>query len=619
MALATTQSDGAGGDGNVSDFDMEDPDGGNRRGTKIPGKYGRLKELNSALKWSRGRLQKFREDRLKLVKQYVGFYYGEEHSQDRVPVNYILEMATIYIQRLAASEPRVLITTKYPQLKSFAETFSLALNHLVGKRLGFRATLQRAVLDAMFTRGTIKVGLNYTPGNMAGEHQNPAEPFADCVSLDEWVHDCQAKSWEQCAFMGDRYDIDYEFFKESGLFQNTDALKPVQKDSNEDRASQLTEGYTFYGHNSLYDAVQVWDIFLPKEKLILTIPAGKNAEDVVLRTVEWEGPEHGPYHFLGFNPVPDNILGVSPLFSIYDMHDAGNRLYNKLIRQGERQKNIGVVLDGDDTGAERIQRAKDGEIYRITGRGIEERNFGGINQQNLAFFMQMGNLLDQMGGNLKTLGGLGASADTLGQDQMITASASTRVANMTDEVYAFVQPIVRDLAWWLFYDPMVDLLLQRQIPGTDIQVPVQFNQEEREGDFLDYNFEIEPYSLQRESPQTRLAAVQNVINVLTPLAPLMQQQGIQINVEGYLRTIARYTNMTELQDFISFGNVSQQPENPIGQPPPDSKLSPSSTNRTYTRVSTSKPSSQGKMDAMMSTMLGAGIQDKEKNGMMTGG
>ena len=161
MATATTQSDGAGGSGDISQFDMEDPDSGHHRGTKIPGQYQRLQQLNSALKWSRGRLQKFREDRLKLVKQYVGWYYGEEHSLDRVPVNYILEMATIYIQRLAASEPRVLITTKYPQLKSFAETFSLALNHLVGKKLGFRATLQRAVLDSMFTLGIIKVGLNF--------------------------------------------------------------------------------------------------------------------------------------------------------------------------------------------------------------------------------------------------------------------------------------------------------------------------------------------------------------------------------------------------------------------------------------------------------------------------
>jgi len=152
------------------------------------------------------------------------------------------------------------------------------------------------------------------------------------------------------------------------------------------------------------------------------------------------------------------------------------------------------------------------------------------------------------------------------------------------------------------------MMLQRQIPGTNLQIPVRFNQEEREGNFLDYNFEIEPYSMQRESPQTRLATIQNVINVLTPLAPLMQQQGVSINIEGYLRTMARYTNMTELTDFISFGNPQQPTGNPIGTPP--TKMAPQ-TSRTYNRVSTSTPTQQGKNAAMVSTLLGARVQPKE--------
>ena len=62
-------------------------------------------------------------------------------------------------------------------------------------------------------------------------------------------------------------------------------------------------------------------------------------------------------------------------------------------------------------------------------QSINTFKFGGIDQQNLAFLLQVKNLFNYYGGNIDTLGGLGPQSSTVGQDRLISESASRRLAD----------------------------------------------------------------------------------------------------------------------------------------------------------------------------------------------
>jgi len=570
----------------------------------------RLGKLRTAMDWSIKKLETERKHRLAMLKQYVGFYYGEQHAADKVPINYLELSVLIFTQLLAATAPRVMVSTKFPHLQLMASDLALGVNHLIANEIPFRETLQRCVTDAQFGLGIVKVGL--AEGPKPGFTHDTTQPFCDTVSLDDWVHDCTAKFFEQCEYAGDKYILPYEAVMESDLYDKAarDKLKPSQWDNSDPKARGLVQGSDV---EEYYEHVELWDIWLPMERKILTLPAGTDGDSsLVLREVDWDGPENGPYHLLSFYDVPDNIMPLSPLAIIRDLHESSNLLYNKLARQAERQKTVSLVRRGaDEDGIRRIE-ANDGDMIGVDDpSAVGEASSGGPNQTNLAFFLSQTNLMDMLAGNLKSLGGLAPSAETLGQDQMLAAANSKRAVWMQDRVYNFVLPVIRDLACYLFYDPLIDLPLTARIGKED--VPIRFNAEMREGDFLDYNLSIEPFSLQRDTPQTKLALVNSVLQNLIPLMPIAQQQGVVPNIEGYLKLVGKLGNLPELESLVTFGAPQQQAPSPVGTPP----LKAAMTTRRYERVNRGGVTTQGKQQAMISTLLGAKTQPKEANMALT--
>ena len=185
---------------------------------------------------------------------------------------------------------------------------------------------------------------------------------------------------------------------------------------------------------------------------------------------------------------------------------------------------------------------------------------------------------------------------------------------MQHRTVEFAQGVMHDLAYYLWTDPLIELPLVKRVAGTSIEIPVTFSAEDREGDFLDYNIQIEPFSMQDQSPGQRLQTITQVFSqFIAPFAPMMQAQGIQINFQGLLRTVAKYTNMTELDDLLTFyGPRPGGDEQPVGDPP--STKNPFS-HRVYERVNRPGATRSGKDQALAQTLLGAGVQPAERDAM----
>lgn len=578
------------------------------------------KRLRDAMDKSRRLLKPFRDNRVDFIKQYVGSHYSDDGARDRVPVN-LIELATnIYARQLSAKSPKVLVATYKQEIKPKASLLELAINHLLSE-IWFDKTMRMVVLDALFGVGIIKVGM-YSHGKVEvdGFTHDVGQPFADAVHLDDWVHDMSARRYDEVQFAGNRYRLPLEYVQEAEEFdkkarQGLKATRKGEYDRGEsgDSADSISQGDT-PDKDEYVDFVELWDLWLPMENLVITLPCGGGAP---LREIEWEGPEPGPFHMLGFSEVPNNIMPLPPASLWLDLHDLSNRIFRKLGRQGERQKTILGIQDGAARDGELIVKAEDGDAIRMDNPGqAREYRFGGIDQPNMAFFLQLVDKFSYMNGNLDSLGGLSPQAQTLGQDEMLARSASKRVADMQDRVEGFVTNVIKSLAFYLWNDPLINLPLVKRMANTDISVPVRFTPEDREGDFLDYNIEIEPYSMQHESPGTRLQTINGLMNnVLMPLAGPMAQQGIQVNFEGLLKLIAKYSNMPEVSEIITF--VGQQATMPPqgadgGQVAP---AQPPVTTRNYVRTNRPGASRSGKDYAMMQTLLGKMPQPNEMAAM----
>jgi len=331
-----------------------------------------------------------------------------------------------------------------------------------------------------------------------------------------------------------------------------------------------------------------------------------------LRVTQWTGPEHGPYHILGFNEVPGNVMPLSPASVLIDLHELTNKIFRQLARQAERQKTITFANGKSIKDAERVVNANDGEVIRVDEvNGIKEVRYGGADQQNMLFAQQARQLFSYFGGNLDSVGGLGAQADTAKQEQLISGSASQRMASMGEHVQKWASGIINDLSWYLWHDPLINMPVVKRVEGTDIEVEERFSPETQEGDFFDYNINVNPYSLKEKTPSEQVQAVMQYLQFVGPYMPMMQQQGMNIDFDKLTDMVAEFGNIDKLKDIITFSGTPQEPQ-AIGEPTP--KIANMMGQNEYKHSYTSQSSLQGAENSMMS-MLGQGGGAGAQQGM----
>lgn len=560
----------------------------------------RIPSLVRAVDNSLKDLRPFREHRKEALDQYVGTHYSEEGADEKVPVNWIEIAVSIYRRLLVSSTPQVSVLTEHMPLRAGAHELELAVNYLL-RKMRFVETLKDVVLEALFGVGIAKVGL--ADSDDVSTLKSAGAYYCDSVSLEDWVHDTSASRFEEVAFCGNRYRVPLSYVMEHPRFDKaakdglnkSDRADWVSGDRDE-KAETLSHGPK--EHDEAFDkTIELWDFYLPRENLMVTMQKESSARPLWVR--EWEGPERGPYHLLCFEKVPKNIMPLPPVALWMDIHDLSNRLFRKLGRQAERQKWVLAVTGKDTEDGKKLVNASDGEaITMMDPTSSKEIRTGGPDQGNMAFWLNTRTLFNLVSGNIESLGGLGAVSDTLGQDKMVNANAGARLQTMQEETEAFSSGIIRDLGWYLWEDPFIELPLTKRVPGTKIEVPFTFDQESKDGTFFDYNFEIIQHSLRKPTPQERLASINQVLTqIIIPLMPVMQQQGIAFDFEKYLKTASKYMHIPELQEMLIYAAE----KHPGGEPVTSAK--PAGTERRYVRENVSRGPTPEARDAQMAMQM----------------
>ena len=128
--------------------------------------------------------------------------------------------------------------------------------------------------------------------------------------------------------------------------------------------------------------------------------------------------------------------------------------------------------------------------------------------------------------------------------------------------------------------------------------------------------EVDPYSMAAQTPQSRMAAINQVVQqVITPMMPLLQQQGIQFNVHEYMTKIASYLDMPDLPDLLNIGEPPQEQESSGHDTRP---TMPTQTQRTYERISRPGRTQRGDNQQLVNKLLGNKTGEAERNGQAAG-
>lgn len=564
--------------------------------------------LCATMKRARLALRRFREMRREAVRQYVGSRWSEEGADREVIVNLVNLYITTVSRSLIAKDPRFLYTTSSRENKPAVKAAQSWVNRRV-KQMGLKTHLTRVVVDALISMGIMKVSLASPAAAAAvGWNLQAGQPFAQRVDLDDFVFDVHARDFEEASFIGHRYRVPLWAVKDSPIYNRMarQKLTPSQDEpynaEGDERINVLQRSYYDISAEEFEDQVDLWEIYLPRQKRVITLAdnwiAGAEADDEPLLDQEWLGPDRGPYHFLCLGTVPGNAMPSAPVQNLMPLHELANSLYRKLGEQARRQKEVTFVSGGADNDGQRLINTNDGEATRIDNPDkLKQVIMGGPNQANFLFFEKTWQYFSKHGGNIEMLAGLAAQSKTATQDKMLDANSSGIMTSMAEDTTGFVESVGQALGWYWWHHPTQEMRTKFSLPGLpdyaiDRKVTPQQRQKQR-WDELDV--EVDPYSMQPQTPQSRIAAINSVVQAVQPFMQLAQQQGITFDLNAYVKMMSDYMNLPELTEVLTITEPPTNEAAPGGG-------SPAETTRNYNRRSMGADS-QGSQENDLSNQM----------------
>lgn len=567
--------------------------------------------LLKAIKSSRDALETYRRVRLAHIKQYCGSWYHEEVTDDKILVNVMNQAARIYTVALAANNPQVLVSTPRSENLPFSRRFEVNLNKLISD-MALDQTFRAIVLDAFFCLGVGVVMMRDTDTRFHGLLESeedvwldPGEPWLNRVSLDDLIVDMPAKERTKMRFCGHRYRADYEkVMDEPGYSKKVkDKLKPTSREAQDTTGAAREIGTDPSEDDDLKDMVWLQDVWIAENNAVVTMASELDLPPLIER--QWTGSQAGPYKFLSLGDVPDRIIPAAPAMNLIGQHRWLNRLYRRMEADSDAHRLVNVYPPGMDEDAERLRTAERNGWYRgKSPEQIKQFETGGVDQRDLAVATYLMDVFDRMGGNLQAMGGLGAQAATLGQEELIHGQLSRNVADMRMAVVSFASDCILDLGRLMWEDQTLELQSSVPVGNSGIEVRSDWTPDYRMGEFEDYEFRVEPYSMVFKTPEQKLQELFQVLQQIAPLWPMFQASGATLDAEAIVDEIARLKNRPEFKRFITFANPAMM----LGGDQNTVRQSPVTSRETVRKNVPTGGTAEARSSALIQSLLGGRSQ-----------
>ncbi len=557
---------------------------------------------------SRKKLDGIRASRRKLLDRAKGSEWFP--SDVGVPINQMAMQEWTLVQHLAGGEPRALVLPGSAGSEAAAYEQTLAIN-ATAQRVNLRRKFRRLVQDALYGIGICRIGMvrdkSIPLRDIAPELDEEGEVGigrieVQVISLESWVHDCQADCLEEREFCGHAYWVARE-----DIEKYLPGVKPSDLQAEEKRwidehgsemAGAISRGVDGEGQYALRDKYWLWDLWIPRENVIVTTPVNGTGEFAAVRP--WNSRPGGPYLFLYYRELPDQAMPLSIQADLALVHDSLNSTFRKLIDQTKEAKTVLGFKPGHEGDAEAIRDASSRQIVQMRDpNSVHEFNFNGPDQALLGMLLQTRELASIIGGNTDVLAGLGAQAPTATQEQMVSQNASGKVQLHEVDTANFQVEVFEAIRWYLYHEQIEPIPLIGQVEGTDVRFSTyydSFKAQSQPGAFNSYELKIEPYTGVYRSPEQRFQS-------LMMLWERLIMPGVQLGVldktpdmDRLLEIAAQYLDMPEVRGLLRFVAPEEQEMAASGE----ARQSPTTT-RNYIRRSAPGPTRAG--NAMMAMQM----------------
>ncbi len=537
-------------------------------------------------------------------------------SSEKTPLNQMAQQEMAILQHLAGGDPKSLVVPGGAGLNVAAYEQTLAVNK-VAQRLNLCRKFRRLVQDAIYGMGICRI-------SMVPDKRKPIRDVfpeldeegeiglnrlrLDVISLESWVHDCQADTMEEVEYCGHAYWVSKEDIQSylpgvSAKDLATEEKRWIDEHGHE-MAGAISRGVDGEGQDGFRDKYWLWDLWVPYSNQIITTPVNGTGELAHVRP--WESRPGGPYLFLYYRELPDQAIPISIMADVALVHDSLNSTFRKLIDQTRETKTVLGFKPGHEDDATRIRDAKSREVIQMRDPGaVQEFNFNGPSQELLAMLLQTRELASIIGGNTDVLAGLGAQAPTATQEQMVSAQAGGKIQLHEADTAKFQVEVFEAIRWYLYHEQVEPIPITKEAEGTDYRLQREFRASEMPGNFDSYEMKIEPYTNVYRSPEQRF---QSLVSLWQQLIMPGVQAGVVDSTPDMQRLMsiaAQYLELPEVKQLLR--PVTQEEQQMTGE----ARQSPTTT-RNYVRRSAPGPTRSGNaMQALQ--MMGSG-NGKEAQG-----
>lgn len=556
----------------------------------------------------------YRENLRNHASESAGAHYSDPPNaapaNPERPVNMISLYERIMMGHLVGGDPRMMVSTFNRKLRQYVSTLEDWGNRQLVK-MGFGDIMRGSVRHALYLMAVAKVALIApSEDRFGGYRKKTGEVGVQLIDFEDFVFDIRAKQFSECWYMGHRYCALLEEVQKSNLFNAKARKKLVAKDETDmniggdPKISTIGRG-AGTTNDSYEDYVELWEIYLRKENLVVTFDADGSYEEPLL-VQEWVGPPCGPFHILSYGEVIGNLVPKAPIMDLVDMHVSFNTLWMKCDNEASDAKNIVAYADVED--AAKIAKTPNGGYVGLKN----PKEIGtvqikpGPNQQTAVWATQTRDLFSRHAGNLDALGGLASQAETLGQEKLVTESASALVQSVGERTNQFGQQLMRAMAWYWWKSPYEEMSSTHSVPyAPDITAERKVTPMDRFGKpFDEMDILLDPYSVRAQTPQSKLMLIDAMMkNDILPFLPLFNQPGVSEFLQAAIKLKGRLANCPEIEQLLE-KLVGVQPAPLEQEGGGESPGMPAETTRTYERVSRPGMTDQGQSQVLTQLLAG---------------
>lgn len=516
-------------------------------------------KLAKAIEAADDRSRRARELRKQAMQEYVGRYYNEDDGKQR-PMNLVYRSCRVLQSHLTHNSPKYTISTDNAMIRGEALVLGMLVSQLM-EELDFARMDKLLLLDALLSpRAVVRMGMKSSAETvtMEGRDLNPGQWYIRRVSPDDHVIDPRANRPEEAAWEGDRYRVSKDALLDSGVFDREAierlATLPRRDRDAETRAEQIS-GKKADKDYELIDTVELIDVFFydvaGSGRTVKVTMATEYETQEYLRVEEYEGPERGPYAWLEFDPIPDNISALPPVAGYREQSENVNNILAKVLEQLAKSKRVPVVSESTPTDEiNALRTAGDGDIWKTSdSSGAKVLDMSFVSPEALPIGQMFLQYANTMAGNPDMMGGTGSGAKTATEFSGLMSTAGGIIDALAGTHDAFLTKIGRHAMWYLVRDPLIKRGTTKRIPGG-FQIPVVYDAEQREGDFEDFMLKVEPGSTIRIDENVKAKRLMELAAMVPQLVQTeMVTQG-GFSARGTLKVLARRLGETEIDEML---------------------------------------------------------------------